>query len=80
MSKEQLMAYMAAILTALRDVGHDAAESTLYLAVGMDIELWHKLRAVLVGAGLVTVSGYRVALTPKGEATADKCNAVIAAS
>ena len=80
MSRNELIAYVAAILTTLRDLATDCAESTLYLTVGMDIVKWELLKGVLTGSGLVTISGYRVSLTPKGIETADKCNAVLASA
>lgn len=80
MSRNELMTYVAAVLTTLRDLNTDCAESTVYIAVGMDLSKWETLKAGLIGAKLVTVSGFRMALTALGEQKADECNRVLAAA
>ena len=80
MTRKELTAFIAAILTTLADMDTDCSESTCYIAVGMDMERWQAVRDLIVTAGLVTIKGYRVALTDAGRALADKCNAVLASS
>jgi hypothetical protein len=77
MSKEQVMTYVAAILTTLADLGTDCAESTVYMAMGMDLQKYEAIRGLLVASDLVTVRGNRIALTAKGRQTAERCNAVL---
>lgn len=78
MSKKQMMAYIAAILGTLCESG-GAPESTLYIAVGMDMESWGVIRSVLLTMNWVTISSaHWVELTPEGRATGEKCNQVLA--
>ncbi len=77
MSKGQIYARIAAIVSTLAETG-GGPESSIYLALGMDMSLWTMLRAVLVENGLVTISGHWCELTDKGRELAEKCNAVLA--
>ncbi len=70
-------ALIAGILTTLAEVG-DAAESTLYIALGMDLPLWEGIRDLLVRGKLVTVKHHRVTITDLGRRTAAQLEAVLA--
>lgn len=78
MSKRELTVYVASILTTLADLDTDAAESTVYMAMGMDLAKYELVRNILVASGLVTVEGYRIAITEKGKELAEKCSAALA--
>ncbi len=77
MTKNEIFTFVAAILTTLDEVGTDAAESTIYMALGMDMAKYTSIRDLLVSSKLVTVKGHRISLTPAGRETAQKCNAVL---
>ena len=68
---------LAAIITTLAEV-NGSPESMLYLGIGMDMDLWTKIRSMLVGAGIIRVQGHYVTLTDKGRELAGQINAAIA--
>ena len=74
-----LLRYIAAVLTTLAELDTGCPESTVYMAMGMNIHQYGELREVLVGSGLVTVSGHYIELTPKGRELAAKCQALVPA-
>lgn len=76
MTKDMLMARIAAIVTTLADMG-GSPESTLYLALGMDMDAWQTIRGIMLRSGLVNISSHYVTLTDSGKVTADRLNAVI---
>lgn len=79
MSKAEVYATTAAILTTLLEVHpNPAPESSIYLAMGMDISKYEAFRNLLVASQLVTVKHHGMTLTEKGLATARECEAVIA--
>jgi hypothetical protein len=78
LTREKVMAYVSAIVTTLYDLETDTAESTLYLALGMNLQLWNDLKGLLVASDLVTVKSHRVALTVKGMDLARDCNKIVA--
>lgn len=78
MTKNEIMTLVAAILTTLEEVGTDSAESTIYMALGMDLQKYEQIRGLLLTSKLVTVKCHRIALTAAGKETAQKCNAVLA--
>lgn len=79
MTREYLMTRIAAIVTALHDCGTDAAESTFYLALGMNLSAWTAIRDLMVASDLIAVSRFhRVSLTAKGSELARDCNAIVA--
>ena len=71
-----MMAKIAAVLTTLRDTG-GAPESMLYIFFDMNMDLWTKVRAILIEADLITIKGHYITLTPLGTEKADRLNAVI---
>lgn len=79
MSKEQVYATVAAILTTLLEVHPQVApESSIYLAMGMDLPAYEGIRNLLVASGLVVVRNHALSLTEKGMKTAKECEAVLA--
>ena len=78
MTRNELNARLAAVLTTLAELNTDAAESTIYLALGMDIEKYTVIKSIMTAGDLATVRGNRIALTAKGREIAMKCNAALA--
>lgn len=77
MTRDELNKYLCAIITTLAEVPN-APESTLYMAVGMNMEKWNLIKQVLVTGNLATFHGYQVTLTAAGHAMAAKINAALA--
>lgn len=76
--EQKLKLQITAIVQALHEAGTDAAESTFYLALGMDMANWTDLRGLLIASDLITVKHHRVALTAKGTALAVDINNILA--
>jgi len=77
MTKQELYAYIAAILTTLLETDAPAPESSLYLAMAMDLQRYELVRDLMVQLKLVTVQSYTVRLTDKGRETAKECSAAL---
>lgn len=74
MTKNELMARVAAAVTTLATTD-GCPETTLYIALcEMDMHEWEALRHVLVNAGYVTIRNHYVTLTPSGAVIAAKIN------
>lgn len=73
---------LAAILTTLEETeGHACAESTLYIACGMDLSAWNLIKGIMIQAGLIQVCrAHEVSLTAKGIDTARQVAAALAAA
>lgn len=78
MTKQEANKYLCAILTTLAEVPF-APESSIYLAMGMDLGKWQTIRAILLQAGLATSEGYAMTITAKGRELAAKINQMVAA-
>jgi len=78
MSKKEVYATVAAILTTLLETDAPAPESSIYLAMGMDMEKYEAIRSLMVALELITVQSYTIRLTDKGRKTAEACNAALA--
>lgn len=74
MTKNELNAKLCAVLTTLAETPQ-IPESTLYLAMGCDMEVWNTVKAVLVKGNLATFHGFQAYLTDAGYAMAKKVNA-----
>jgi hypothetical protein len=74
---KEIIAKVAAILSALRET-NGGPESALYMALGMDINLWNIIRGVMLKAGYITISGHYVTLTAKGLEKAIEVDAAMA--
>lgn len=74
MSKNQLVAMIAAILTTLSEQDSGCPESMLYILCGMDMDKWNTLRGVMVNAEWVSIKGNFVTLTSGGRAMAEQIN------
>ena len=69
LTREKVILYIHAIVTTLDEAGchhSDCAESTLYLALGMNLQLWNDLRGLMLASELISVRMNRVSLTEKG--------------
>lgn len=78
LTTDKVKYYVAAIVTALHEVAQPAPESSIYLALNMDIDLWYRLRSLLTLSKLITVSHHQITLTAKGVKLAEDCNAILA--
>lgn len=76
MEKDTLLVQIAAIVTALYET-NGAPESMLYIFLDMNMDLWRKVRTILVESGMVTIKSNYVRLTESGKETAQKLNKVI---
>lgn len=79
MTHDQIITAVAAIVTTLAET-NGGPESSIYCALGCDIERWNKLRQLLVASNLVTLRSNWVELTDKGRTLAADCNAAMANS
>ena len=78
MTKDQLMTYVAAVLTtALETEPSPFPESMAYLAMGADLSKWETVKRVLTVSGWVTTEGHSIQLTDKGRDIAQQCNAAL---
>ena len=76
MTKNQLNAYLAAILTTALETEPDPfPEFTAYLALGCNILKWSTVREMLTSSLMVTISNNSISLTDKGRKLARKCQA-----
>lgn len=71
MTREKIVHTIGAIVATLHEVGTDCAESTVYMALGMDLEYYHDISGLMVASDLVIISGHRIKLTAKGVALAE---------
>ena len=69
----ELLYKVAAILCALEET-KGAPESSLYMFCDMDIDMWSRLRDIMVESKLIEVKGHWVTLTPDGKMHAEKIN------
>ena len=73
MNKQEINQKLAAILTTLNEE-EDAAESTIYLALGSNIGDFELLKDLLVKSGMVVSKSNRLSITPLGRTLANKIN------
>jgi hypothetical protein len=79
MTKQQLMSYVAAVLTtALETEPSPFPESMAYLAMGADLGKWETVKQALTFASLITCEGHDIQLTTKGREVAKQCAEVLA--
>ena len=76
MTRDELNKYLCAIITTLDEVPF-APESSLYMAMGMDMSKWETVKQVLVAGNLATFHGFAAYITPAGHAMAAKINAAM---
>lgn len=72
MTKNDLVAKIAAILTTLAELNTGAPESTLYLACNMNLDHWSMIRAIMEKAGWIKVAHHYVRLTDAGKSKAQE--------
>jgi hypothetical protein len=73
MNKQETNQKLASILTTLHEE-EDAAESTIYLALGCNIENFELLKDLLVKSGMVVSKFNRLSITSLGRTLANKIN------
>jgi hypothetical protein len=78
MTRNEINQYLCAILTTLRELDTDAAESTIYLAMGMDLPKYEQIRDIAIAAKLIVVQSHRISLTEAGKEMADRINSAMA--
>lgn len=77
----QLRSDTAAIVTTLFEIGEYApAESTIYLALGMDMGRYERVRGLMVASDLIHVSSNRITLLEKGRRLGEDLNKILAES
>ena len=67
-----LASRMIAILETLSEVEGGGPESSIYLALGADIELWETIRGMMVSLEWVKVEGNWITLADKGREVVGK--------
>lgn len=78
MTRERLNVLLAAILTTLHEQPKGCPESTIYQAMGMNLQDYMDVRSVLVVAELVQIEHNWVKLTDKGRELAVKIEKAVA--
>jgi hypothetical protein len=78
MTSGQVFQLFAAVLTTLHEVGTGCPESTIYLALGMNMDVYLAIRNLMVASKLITVKGNYITITAKGHEMAIKCNEAVA--
>lgn len=73
MSQDTTLMRIAAIVSTLEET-NGSPESMLYIFCNMDMNAWHSLRNILIGANLISIKGNYVTLTTKGKEMATKIN------
>jgi len=73
MTRDELNKSLCAIITTLDEVPY-APESSLYIAMGMDMEKWNIVKQVLTESGVATFHGYAAYITPAGKSLAAMIN------
>ena len=80
MTKQEIMLYVAATVATLAETD-GGPESSLYLALGGDIQKWNGIKGILTSSGLIEVDrSYWVKLTDAGRDLAAKIAAAQAAA
>lgn len=77
MSKNELTAIIAAILSSLHEADNGTPESTLYILCGMDMDKWNTVRGIMLRAGWITCKSHFVNITNEGRNMAIKVNEVM---
>jgi hypothetical protein len=76
MSLNEWTAVFASILSTLAET-NGGPESSLYLALGADLNKWEVAKRILVGAGWMSVQNHWCTLTDTGRAKAKEINALV---
>jgi len=74
--QERVLVGMASVLTTCLEAeakGTPVPESSAYLALGSDIDLWYGVQGALGLAQLATFPSHQIVLTKKGRELAQKC-------
>lgn len=70
MNKHEVYARIAAIITTLAEFDYSVAESTIYIALDMDFDLYHRVSRIMQQIDVVRITGHRISLTATGRAFA----------
>ncbi len=76
MDRNQMLVYIAAILSTLLDVD-GTPESMLYIAVGMDMSSWEAIKDVMTRCNWISCKGHYVQLTNEGKLKAIEINKAV---
>ena len=68
-----MIAKIAAIIATL-DETNGSPESMLYIFFDMNMDVWTKVKTILIDADMITIKGNYVTLTAKGKETAKLLN------
>jgi len=68
-----VIAKIAAIIATL-DETNGSPESMLYIFFDMNMDVWTKVKTILIDADMITIKGNYVTLTAKGKETAKLLN------
>jgi len=71
MMTRELTVAIAAVLATLAEVD-GGPESSAYLALGCDWNLWERTKSILINVGWMTESNNWLAITPAGREMAEK--------
>lgn len=72
-----MLAKIAAVIATL-DETNGSPESMLYIFFDMNMDVWTKVRTILIESKLITICNHYVSLTDSGRETARKLNKTIA--
>jgi predicted transcriptional regulator len=71
-----MLAKFAAMISTLNET-NGAPESSLYIFFDMNMDVWQRVRSMLISEELVTIKGHFVTLTAKGREMAAKIDAAV---
>lgn len=80
MDKQQLLSWIAGILTTINEVSPNdpIPASSIYLAMGMNIRDYELVRDVMLHCEFITTTSETIALTDKGRAKAIELEQAVA--
>lgn len=80
MTKNELFVKLAAVIATIDEV-EEAPEVSMYLALGMDLDLWYMIKNILIVAGLAKANNnHTMSITPAGHEMALKIKAAVKAN
>lgn len=77
MTKEQLYGRVSAILMTLAELDGPAPASSIYLALGMDIDMYRRLVDLMKLSGLIIATPETLSLTDRGRSVAAELTRVV---
>lgn len=76
-TNQQMLLYVATIVSTLNETYDGTPESNLYLFLNMDMDLWQRVKLVLLKTKMITIKGNYIRLTEAGKATAQKIDGML---